>query len=678
MGSSIEFHALERKKQQDIIEHEIKSVIINSSAENASKNQNIMPAMENIQKDLESSFNSSESIGDIDDQNDVISHAFIQNSKRLAPVLKKEVPVEEVLEQIIGNMVIPIDKQNALNKNIKKKLQDNSLSKSIDNESNLQITGSEKVIPDQATKISGHTKEDDLSIQVKGINGNKDEEVSRVLGSDKEDNQTDAVKISSFLEGNDGYKVTPINKNGIGGNTKETVRVVNDSNNYEQDDGYTVQSFSSSKDKFDDAINSRSTSNNSSTDLSSENIRIQKLTGMSENEYIAAIDELERKNRHKDLLLEQLKTKIENTEKDHQIQLKRVTFDVKRKAQRASSVEIDRYKQKVTSLEREKKAISKMLDDLKSTVYKEKVQELDQEMKESPKVFEFEAQKKRAEVKLSAVELELRELKKTLSSKESLAKEVAEQRYKFEADMNKWKKNALNKQSELEKLHNEKKVMKEELHIIKRKYEDVLKSKPLDKKRNTKHTDEANDVKLSVTTSNQHKADVALFHEKKDKENAQLAREKQELEVKKKIYLEETQKVKALEAKVKELELKLAESVDLKTQDELSQTPLETQEKSSKSNTTAAGANASANKDLAGVATKNRILEESNKKITKDLMDAKAKLDEAKKEIANLTKKNNEIQFKLQDKEKLSERLQNELKAIKDKESEAKKKEKAA
>jgi len=72
--------------------------------------------------------------------------------------------------------------------------------------------------------------------------------------------------------------------------------------------------------------------------------------------------------------------------------------------------------------------------------------------------------------------------------------------------------------------------------------------------------------------------------------------------------------------------------------------------------------------------TKNRILEETSKKVTKDFNDTKAKLDEAKKEIANLTKKTNETQFKLQEKEKLAEKLQNELKAIKDKEADSKKK----
>jgi hypothetical protein len=392
----------------------------------------------------------------------------------------------------------------------------------------------------------------------------------------------------------------------------------------------------------------------------------------TENKYAAEIDELERSNRHKEHIVEQMKTKVANSEKDHQIELKRITFDLKKQAQRASTVEVDRYKQKAAALEREKNAMKRMLDDLKSSVSKEKVKIVEKEVKASPKIAEFEAQKKRAEVKLQATETELTELKKTMAAKDKTAREVGEQRIKYEAEMNKWKKDALTKQSEVEKAVNEKKRAEEEALIFKRKYEETVKAASLEKKNEANAAQAQQDSKASLANAKVAEDKVLQLKEEMAKEKSQLnkdiAKEKEQLEEMKKSYLAESNKVKALETKMKEMAQTIEEqAAALKNHESAVAEANAKASGGAKSNITA--------KDLSVLATKNRLLEETSKKVNKDFNDTKAKLEEAKKEIANLTKKTNETQFKLQEKEKLAEKLQNELKAIKDKEAEAKKKE---
>lgn len=404
-----------------------------------------------------------------------------------------------------------------------------------------------------------------------------------------------------------------------------------------------------------------------------------------ENKYSAEIDELERSNRHKELLVEQMKTKVSNAEKDHQLELKRVALDLKKQAQRGSSVEVDRYKQKAAALEREKNAMKRMLDELKNNVSMEKVKAVNQDVKSSPKVAEFEAQKKRAEVKLMGVEAEIKELKKSMAAKDLAAKEVGEQRFKYETEMNKWKKEALTKQSEIDKALNEvsakksevekamkeKKHVEEELQVLKKLYDETVQAAKKAKKSDATAAQAVQDSKASSESAKNVEDKLQSLKEENLKEkahlNKELVKEKEQLEEMKRSYLNESNKVKALENKAKEMASKIEEqAAALKA--------FETAEKDSATITTG-GSGAVTAKDLSALSTKNRILEETSKKVTKDFNETKGKLDEAKKEIANLTKKTNEVQFKLQEKEKLAEKLQNELKAIKDKEAEAKKKE---
>lgn len=399
--------------------------------------------------------------------------------------------------------------------------------------------------------------------------------------------------------------------------------------------------------------------------------KVKTTMDIQENKYSAQIDELERSNRHKELLVEQIKTKLENSEKDHQKELRRITFDLKKQTQRAALGEVDKYKSKIAALEREKNATKRMFDEFKANASREKVKVIDSQAKESPKVFEFEAQKKRAEVKLAATESELVDLKKTMTAKDQMSKEVAEQRHKYETEMNKWKKDALTKQSEVEKAQVEKKLVEQELISVKRRLEDLTNQVKESKKAtlNTEHLAET--AKVSASSVKQAEDKILAIKEEMNKEksllNKELAKEKEQMEEMKKSYLIEANKVKALETKAKEMANTIEEqAAALKTLEAAAA------DAAGKGN---AGNTGSASKDVSALTTKNRLLEDTNKKLSKDSLDSKAKLDEAKKEIANLTKKTNETLFKLQEKEKLAEKLQNELKVIKDKEAEAKKKE---
>lgn len=392
-----------------------------------------------------------------------------------------------------------------------------------------------------------------------------------------------------------------------------------------------------------------------------------------ENKYAQQIDELERENRHKEHLIEQVKTKMQNLERDHQLELKRASFDAKNalSGKGGSSAEVDRYKQKAAALEREKNSLKAMIEDLKKSKIKEKTNIIEAEAKTSPKVAELEAQKKRVEVRLSSAEEEIKELKKTITSKDRNSQSLGEQRLKLENESAKWKKDALTKQSELEKVNKEKTQAENEVKELKKKVDELLKSAKEVKKTDAQTQQVATDSKTAQANVKQAEEKVLALKEEFNKEKAQLnkeiGKEKELHEEAKKNYLHEANKVKALEVKSKELADKIKELEETIKAHDQAATEAEAKASNAKAAITA--------KDLSAVTTKNRLLDETNKKITKDLTDTKAKLEESKKEIAILTKKSNETQYKLQEKEKLAEKLQNELKEIKDKEAEAKKKE---
>lgn len=396
-----------------------------------------------------------------------------------------------------------------------------------------------------------------------------------------------------------------------------------------------------------------------------------------ENKYVSQIEELERENRSKEHQVDQIKTKMKNMEKDHQIELKRATFEAKHLpsgTKSGTSPEVERYKQKAAALEREKNSLKAMIEDLKKKKIKEKVKVVETEAKSSPKFAELEAQKKRVEVRLSSAETEIKELKKTLNFKDKNAQTLGEQRLKLENDAAKWKKDALTKQSELDKVNKEKTQLENESKDLKKKVEELLKNAKEVKKVDAQVQQAALDTKAAATNSKQADDKINAMKEEFLKEKAQLnkevGKEKELHEEAKRNYLNESNKVKALEVKAKELSDKIKELDDvIKAHDQAAS------EAEAKANNAKAAITA---KDLSAVTTKNRLLEDTNKKITKDFNETKTKLEESRKEIAILTKKSNETQFKLQEKEKLAEKLQNELKEIKDKEAEAKKKEAAA
>lgn len=724
------FLALSPEAQQETIEEQVQQVvrssipkvkqmeIIKGAHNKPPVDDDIKIAMGSIEEELVTKFSSNTGPVLIEDQIEVITSAILKNAKNVKTVLSGDKSLDQSVEEIIEQMNIPEEQKNAFKQKVIVKNKKSS-SQSLDNEESFfsadesgkehveVVSGSNSFPTDAGYKVNNKKKthselEDDSQLVDGNVNSDDGFKLKISEGSKQQD---------------DGYKVSVGGNNaGLQGsqyNVSENSHLINKIEELEK-------KIQSQKEHI------REMSKVQVKDLKSEDIKIDRpemehitnvtkeikeMSGISDlqkekmlqiidseqkmhekyNEMQEAyrknkilldtqtnnskeeMEALERDNRHKDLMVAQMKTKITNLEKDTRVEIKRISFELKKQQQRVSMAESDSFRQKIHSLEKEKNNIKRTLDELKANISIEKNKTLDLAAQSSPKVSEAEAQRKRAEVKLLAANSEIAELKKAIHAKESTAKEVGEQRIKFESEANKWKKDALTRQSELEKVQNEKNKIETELASVRRRLEDHSREIKIDKKSENKIEQTSKDTKVTNVTGESPKQiedKILQLKEEMNKEkshlNKELAKSIEQFEQMKKSYLMESNKVKALEVKAKEMADQLAQQASEIKAHETAEAEVTTK--------ATAGAGSASSKDISALTTKNRILEETSKKITKDFNETKVKLDDAKKEIAILTKKNNEISFKLQEKEKLSEKLQNELKSSKEKDGDSKKK----
>jgi len=166
-------------------------------------------------------------------------------------------------------------------------------------------------------------------------------------------------------------------------------------------------------------------------------------------------------------------------------------------------------------------------------------------------------------------------------------------------------------------------------------------------------------LQLELKKNEQLKTELSLLKSTHVKE---LTKEKELVESQKKMLLAEQTKLKNLEIKLKDVSDKL---VALGGTLDGAPPGVDGQPASATGGKTDAQ-KLNSPRDIANIASKYKYLEETHKKIMKDYTESKTKIEDGKKEIAQLSKKTNELQFKLTEKEKQFEKVAVELKKLKE------------
>jgi len=336
------------------------------------------------------------------------------------------------------------------------------------------------------------------------------------------------------------------------------------------------------------------------------------------------LGDLQLEMKQKELLVDQIKYKMENMQREYEKNLKQQAFEQKKLSQKGAVGNADSLQRKITTLERERDNMKHLVDEYKRQALLAK----DNAAKagdSSSKTAEIEARQKSLEVKFLAKDKELQMSNAKVAEKDKMLSELQSVKNKLEFEISELKKDVLQGNAEL--------------------------------------AAEKAAVPQAVTPEkNVYESKMAALKEEVMKERSTyskaLTKERENMEEMKRAYLVETNKVKSLEMKLKEITTKLtvSEAKEVATQ-------------TSVAAASAAAAEVSAKevaKDTSGLATKHRLLEESHKKVMKDFNESKVKFEEMKKELMLVTKKSSETQFKLLEKEKLLEKLQAELKALKE------------
>lgn len=321
--------------------------------------------------------------------------------------------------------------------------------------------------------------------------------------------------------------------------------------------------------------------------------------------YAKEVVDIQRTIKKKDLVINNLMTKMKGTEDEIKLAVKRETYQLEKDYKKQIHAQTMKLEAEVKKLAAEKEALRKSMTALDKNKKKEQIEKvgLNGEVKMSPKqIMELEAAKKKLENNVKMIEQQNKFKEKELEDKQSLIQKLEREKKALLVEFDQFKQN----------LKNSAKV---DGHALAQSKEALQ-----------------NEAKLREQLNA-----LKAAHQK------ELSREKVELEGMKVQLSTEKNNAKMMAMKLQQ------------AQAELEALKKDMSEKG-----------AGAGKDAAGSTGKLRMLEETHKKMLKDFNDSKLKLEETKKETANLTNKNNELMFKMKEKEKQVEKLMSELKALKE------------
>ncbi|MDH4466514.1 MAG: hypothetical protein QE271_00530 [Bacteriovoracaceae bacterium] len=319
--------------------------------------------------------------------------------------------------------------------------------------------------------------------------------------------------------------------------------------------------------------------------------------------YKNELDDYKRKVKQKDLLLKQAHEGIQASQAQKEKSVNLLERTIRDLKQQTSQNSISKLESKIQLLDRDKKSMLKTIE-----MYKEKLAEINRlNLQNSDKqnldhvnykeiATRSEATKKRLEVKSEQLEAEKTEMKKDLFHKDDLIRKLNAQ------------SEILNKRVLMAELK-----MKEALDTAKEASAMALKDKVVVKDAGLSKLQE----QLTRTREEARNAETELRKE--------MARKEESINLIKKNLLNETNKVKILEDKIKELDDKAANS--------------------SKNGVGAEGKNSTGKPESSGTMLK--MAEEAKKKLMKDLQDQSLKLAESKKEADKMKRTAAELQAKL-------------------------------